>query len=73
MQGKNKHNKDGATNVQQVISAVTSFMKTKVITSENDKVGIVLYGTEKTNNNLGIDNIFVLNKLDAPDARAKRS
>jgi len=43
-------------------------MKTKVITSENDKIGIVLYGCKSSNNPLKFENIFVLQKLDSPDA-----
>ncbi len=50
--------------------AALSFMKTKVITSENDKIGVVLYGCKSQNNQLKFNNISVLQKLDCPDAAA---
>ncbi len=34
-------------------------MKTKVITSDNDKIGIVLYGSKIANNTLNFNNIHV--------------
>lgn len=43
-------------------------MKTKVITSDNDKIGIVLYGSKIANNTLNFNNIHVFQKLDSPDA-----
>lgn len=43
-------------------------MKTKIITSDNDKIGIVLYGSKTTGNSLNLDNIHVFQKLDSPDA-----
>jgi hypothetical protein len=43
-------------------------MKTKIITSDNDKIGIVLYGSKVSNNSLNFNNIFVFQKLDSPDA-----
>ena len=43
-------------------------MKTKIITSDNDKIGIVLYGSKTTDNSLNFNNICVLQKLDSPDA-----
>lgn len=45
-------------------------MKTKVITSDNDKIGIVLYGCKQSNNSLNFNNIYVFQKLDSPDAMA---
>jgi hypothetical protein len=43
-------------------------MKNKIITNDNDKIGIVLYGCNKTNNSLNLKNIYVMQKLDIPDA-----
>lgn len=46
MHEKNPHNEDGnPSNLELVIKAAHSFMKTKIITSDNDKIGIVLYGS----------------------------
>ena len=37
---------------QEVISAASDFLKTKVITNENDRVGIVLYNVSESKNPL---------------------
>ena len=69
MHEKNKHNGDGqSSNVEQILKACLSFMKTKVITSENDKIGIVLYGCRESNNSLSLNHVNVMKKLDSPDA-----
>ena len=50
---KNPHNGEAqSSNLEQVIKACLSFMKTKIITSDNDKIGIVLYGCKETSNSL---------------------
>ena len=51
-----------------MLRAALSFMKTKIITNDNDKIGIVLYGCNKTENSLNLSNITVLQRLDTPDA-----
>ena len=51
-----------------MLRAALSFMKTKIITSDNDKIGIVLYGCKKTDNSLNLPNVTVLQHLDTPDA-----
>ena len=51
-----------------VLRAALSFMKTKIITNDNDKIGIVLYGCARTVNSLNLPNITVLQQLDTPDA-----
>jgi len=48
-------------------------MKTKIITNDNDKIGIVLYGCSKTDNSLNLANITVLQRLDTPDAATIKS
>ena len=71
MHEKNPHNgEDQAPNIEQVLKACLSFMKTKVITSDNDKIGIVLYGCKETQNTLSFNHIYVMQKLDSPDAAA---
>ena len=61
MHERNPHNGEGhPSNVNQVLKACISFMKTKVITSDNDKIGIVLFGSKQTKNSLNFGNIFVL-------------
>ena len=45
MQQMNRHNgADQQSNIEQILRATLNFMKTKIITNENDKVGIVLWG-----------------------------
>ncbi len=74
MHEKNKHNGDGLqSNVEQILKACLSFMKTKVITSDNDKIGIVLYGCRESANTLSFQHINVMQKLDSPDAAAIKS
>lgn len=71
MHDKNQHNgEDSPSNLEQIIKACLSFMKTKIITSDNDKIGIVLYGCKETNNSLNFNHVYVLQKLDSPDAAA---
>lgn len=47
MQMHNPHNgPDQQSNVEQVIRAALNFVKSKIITNESDKVGIVLWGCQ---------------------------
>ena len=60
MHEKNPHNGEGhPSNIAQVLKAAHSFMKTKVITNENDRIGIILYGCKQSQNQLQLDNIYV--------------
>ena len=69
MQQHNPHNgADQQSNISQVLRAALSFIKTKIITNENDKVGIVLYGCKEGTNSLSLKNIDVLYSLCEPDA-----
>ena len=56
------------SSIDSVLRAALSFMKTKIITNDNDKIGIILYGCAKTENSLNLANITVLQRLDTPDA-----
>jgi len=52
---------DGDTrSVSFVLRAALSFMKNKIITNDNDKIGIILYGCDKTENSLNLKNVFLL-------------
>ena len=55
---------DSTSSIDSVLRAALSFMKTKIITNDNDKIGIVLYGSKKTDNSLNLDNISVMQKLE---------
>lgn len=56
------------SSIDSVLRAALSFMKTKIITSDNDKIGVVLFGCAKADNSLNLPNITVLQRLDTPDA-----
>ena len=64
MFARNSHNPDCLDSVTQVLKAALSFMKTKIITSDSDRIGMVLYNTGTTNNSLNFENIFVMMPLD---------
>jgi len=51
---------ESTSSVDSVLRAALSFMKTKIITNDNDKIGIVLYGCNKTDNSLNLSNVTVL-------------
>lgn len=69
MHQNNPHNgADQKSNVEQVLRAALSFIKAKIISSENDKVGIVLYGSNSSNNSLNLKNVDVMYSISEPDA-----
>jgi hypothetical protein len=43
MMEKNQYNESGLSNFETVVKAATGFLKTKIISSEMDQTGIVLY------------------------------
>ena len=73
MMEKNQYNDSGLSNFETVIKAAIGFLKTKIISNENDQVGIILYNCDKTQNSLNFDGIYVLDKLDRPDAEIIKS
>jgi len=50
------------------MQAMTNFMKTKIITNENDRIGLIFYNSGKSNNKLKYQGINVVLNLDFPDA-----
>lgn len=69
----NAHNPLQAHSLDQILKATLSFMKSKIITSDSDKIGIVLYGCAATQNPLNFPHIFVLQSLDSTDAQIIKS
>lgn len=65
---RNQYNNDGLSNFVTVIKAAMGFLKTKIISSELDQTGIVLYNCNQTQNYLNFEGIYVLDKLDRPNA-----
>src|SRR5690606_38624478 len=52
-----------------ILAVAESFLKTKIITNENDLFGLIVYNTNKTNNILNFEGINVIIPLTAPDAK----
>lgn len=69
----NQSDDKDTSSVSCVLKAALSFMKNKIITNDNDKIGVVLYGCSQTQNSLNVKNVFVLQKLDVPDAATIKS
>lgn len=65
----NQHNPDSTSSINQILKATLSFMKSKIINSDSDKVGIVLFNCSESNNPLNYKNISVMQSLDALDAQ----
>eukprot|EP01050_Picozoa_sp_SAG11_P001736 SAG11_NODE_80_length_17731_cov_13.985254_3_plen_707_part_00 len=58
----------GASPLQLALSAVAQVLTDQIISTENDLVGVCLYGTEKNENPNSFANIYVLQQLEIPDA-----
>jgi hypothetical protein len=56
----NPYNEGGASNLQTVIKAAIGFMKTKIITNQQDTLGIILYNSNKSENSMKFKHIQVL-------------
>jgi len=64
----NRHNEQQVSNVEQILRAFQSFMKNKVISNENDKLGLVFYNCSQSQNTLSSKGVAVLLALETPDA-----
>ena len=64
----NPHNPDSTSSIDQVLRATLQFMKSKVIKSDSDKIAIVLYNCEQSQNTLNFPHIVVYQSLEATDA-----
>lgn len=53
---------------QKCMKCAKSVMMNKIISSDKDLLGIVLYGTNKHQNSSDFKNIYTLQELDMPDA-----
>jgi ATP-dependent DNA helicase 2 subunit 1 len=50
------------------LKCVKSVLLNKIVSSEKDLVGVVLYGTDKSQNKSDFKHVYVLQDLDTPDA-----
>ena len=56
------------TPLSTILKVTENFLKTKIISSQNDLFGMVLYNTANTNNDMNFDGINTLFKIAAPNA-----
>ena len=68
MLAANEYNEGNDSSVTTVFKAALGFMKTKVISSESDKIGIVLYNCKDEKMSTSKENVKVLFTLDTPTA-----
>ena len=60
--------------IEQVLTAIHNFVKSKIINGDFDKVGIVLWGCGRSggqvsnDNPLGFQGIHILYSIDVPEA-----
>jgi len=59
----------GRPALAEVLASAASVLKTKVITSADDRVGIMLYGVREKNNPNSFEGIRVIQELDKPNAQ----
>ncbi|KAF9582574.1 X-ray repair cross-complementing protein 6 [Lunasporangiospora selenospora] len=58
---------DGEIPFYMAVKCAMTVQLNKIISSDSDLVGILLYGTEKSKNANNFENIYVLQDLEAPD------
>ena len=56
------------TPLSTLLKVTENFLKTKIITNQNDLFGIVLFNTEIKNNDMDFDGVNILFKIEAPNA-----
>ena len=56
------------TPLSTLLKVTENFLKTKIISNQNDLFGIVLFNTSKTNNEMNFEGVNVLFKIEAPNA-----
>lgn len=62
-------NDRGEMPFHNAVKCAIATLTDKIISSENDLVGVCFYGTEKKNNPNDFEGIYVLQELDVPDAQ----
>ena len=56
------------TPISTILKVMENFLKTKIISNQNDLFGIVLFNTTKSNNEMNFDGVNILFKVEAPNA-----
>ncbi|KAG0045857.1 X-ray repair cross-complementing protein 6 [Gryganskiella cystojenkinii] len=62
-----KADEDDEVPFYKAIKCAMTVQMNKIISSDSDLVGVMLYGTEKSKNPNNFENIYVLQELDTPD------
>ena len=57
-----------STPISSLLKITENFLKTKIISNQNDLFGIVLFNTDKINNEMNFEGINILFKIEAPNA-----
>ena len=56
------------TPISTILKVMENFLKTKIISNQNDLFGIVLFNTTKSNNEMNFEGVNTLFKIEAPNA-----
>ena len=56
------------TPISTLLKITENFLKTKIISNQNDLFGIVLFNTDKINNDMNFEGVNILFKIEAPNA-----
>ena len=56
------------TPISTLLKVTENFLKTKIISNQNDLFGIVLFNTDKKDNEMNFEGVNVLFKIEAPNA-----
>ena len=56
------------TPISTLLKVTENFLKTKIISNQNDLFGVVLFNTDKTDNEMNFEGVNVLFKIEAPNA-----
>ena len=57
-----------STPISTLLKITENFLKTKIISNQNDLFGIILFNTDKINNEMNFEGVNILFKIEAPNA-----
>ena len=60
---------DGKIPFHVMLQCAATFISSKIITSENDLVGVCFFGSAQKKNANDFDNVYVVSPLDRPSAQ----
>ena len=68
VKGEGDNDDDKRTAFQKTLHCAKNVLMSKIISSDKDLVGVILFGTGKSNNSSDFPNVYDLQCLDMPDA-----